>query len=498
MYKKTLILIVFVTAVLILVNGCWTSGGGRRAAPCRSTCSINSACGDKYCSFNINHNNPYNPNLRSEYYKPVCMCFADTSNQSQNNGGDNNTGGGYYTGSPIIDSGSKTPTLQERLDKIKAEDERWHQEMVERFEAYEKSLSTGASTITNPPGNQNIGNPHVIRFATPDGVVIPASPRQPNRGGRGQGTGAQRVGGNTDNIRHVTGRTDQSDNPNAGNNIESRAHGAPGSLSYTGGQSNQSQTQQTPTTPQQPTQVKIARLATTTPAPQIPVKTIADFTPTVKPKTEPSPPPVTNPVYINPQQLSGSHWVKEFPDSANISNLQSPFRENVQDFINALEEAGAIVTPTSTLRPKNRALLMYYCWKIVNSGLDPRKVPNIPDVNIIWAHTDINGNYLKEKSEQAAKDMVSAYGIVREPSLTSRHFSGYAIDMNIKWENLTDEKIIYIKNKNGQLVKLDRTNNNKTYNADLNPIIIEVGRTYGVLKFHIPEKDRVHWSDNGR
>ena len=173
---------------------------------------------------------------------------------------------------PTSDSVFKVPTLQERLDEIKAEDERLYQEMVKRFEAYEKSLSTGASTITNPPGNQNIGNPHVNQIATSNGVVIPASPRQPNTDGRGQGAGAQRVGGNTNKNRPVTGRTDQSANPNAVNNTESRAHGAQGSLPYTERQ------ELTPASSQQPKEANPVRAATTSTL-QIQADTIAAYTP---------------------------------------------------------------------------------------------------------------------------------------------------------------------------------------------------------------------------
>jgi hypothetical protein len=198
--------------------------------------------------------------------------------------------------------------------------------------------------------------------------------------------------------------------------------------------------------------------------------------------------------------LSGAHWYNQFPSSQSISDLHSPFRENAQDFVNALEEAGATVFIDTTLRPLNRALLMRYSWQIVRGQLDPQNVPVIPNVDIIWAHKDANDSYSQESSVQAARDMVIAYNIQNldvAPSITSNHFSGLAIDMNIKWLNWGD-KPIYVKNNLNELVEVKRPRGDNTFIADLNPTVIEIGKTYGVIKYHTPEKDRPHWSYNGR
>jgi hypothetical protein len=215
----------------------------------------------------------------------------------------------------------------------------------------------------------------------------------------------------------------------------------------------------------------------------------------------PGPEPVIQVVELNTQQLSGEHWHSQFPTSTNISDLVSPFRENVQDFVVALREAGATVTISATLRPRNRALLMRYSWQIVNGIIEPQNVPSIPGVNIIWAHNDLNGNYSRELSIQAARAMVNAYQIQNlrvAPAQNSRHISGLAIDMNITWINWPRNTPIYVTNKLGEAIEVPKTYTGNNFTADLNPVIIEIGRTYGVIKFHIPENDPPHWSDDGR
>jgi hypothetical protein len=144
---------------------------------------------------------------------------------------------------------------------------------------------------------------------------------------------------------------------------------------------------------------------------------------------------------------------------------------------------------------------MHYSWRIAYNGFNPQDVPDIPGVGIIWIHRDINGNYSSELSIQAARDMVNAYKISRDldtaPAITSRHISGLAVDINIRWENLNDDTRIFIIDKSGQIIEVKRTNKSKTYDANLDPAIIEAGRSYGVIKFHNPTKDPVHWSNDG-
>ena len=44
-------------------------------------------------------------------------------------------------------------------------------------------------------------------------------------------------------------------------------------------------------------------------------------------------------VEINNLRLSGKEWVKEYKDKASIEDLSSPFKENVKDFLKAIDEA---------------------------------------------------------------------------------------------------------------------------------------------------------------
>jgi hypothetical protein len=87
--------------------------------------------------------------------------------------------------------------------------------------------------------------------------------------------------------------------------------------------------------------------------------------------------------------------------------------------------------------------------------------------------------------------MVDGYGTGRlkvAPSLTSRHVEGKAIDMQITWSGTLE-----IKKKDGKSVKITSAPRDST-NADL----IAVGKTYGVIHFHDVQKDKVHWSTDGK
>ena len=41
----------------------------------------------------------------------------------------------------------------------------------------------------------------------------------------------------------------------------------------------------------------------------------------------------------NNLRLSGKEWIKEYKDKASIEDLSSPFKENVKDFLKAIDEA---------------------------------------------------------------------------------------------------------------------------------------------------------------
>ena len=177
---------------------------------------------------------------------------------------------------------------------------------------------------------------------------------------------------------------------------------------------------------------------------------------------------------------SGAVWVSEFPDHASTGDLSATFRTGVEKFIGAMQAAGANVSISSTLRPKERAHLMHYSWRIAKAGDDAATVPAMNGVDIEWVHATAAA------SRAAALAMVNGYGVVSEPSLTTRHTQGRAIDMTIGWAgNLT------IKNKDGSSVTITtapRTGENAK--------LVAVGATYGVVKATFAG-DPPHWSDDG-
>lgn len=188
-------------------------------------------------------------------------------------------------------------------------------------------------------------------------------------------------------------------------------------------------------------------------------------------------------------ELSGAAWVDKFPTSTSVSDLITPFQTNVQSFLDALTAAGATYTLNATLRPPQRGYLMHYAWKIAKAALDPAKVPAYSGTgeapNIDWVHRDAAGKADLKASKAAAQAMVTAYDIAYEPSLTSRHFEGRAIDIDITW---TDT--LTIKDATGKDVVIKSTPRTGEGNTELHA----VGATYTVNKL---VKDRPHWSDDG-
>lgn len=186
-------------------------------------------------------------------------------------------------------------------------------------------------------------------------------------------------------------------------------------------------------------------------------------------------------------ELSGRSWVSRFPTSTSLDDLDSPFKENATDFISALRNAGANVSISTTYRPPKRAFLMHYAFTIENGTDDPRNVPHMDGVDINWVHTDANGNYSREASIQAAREMKQAYGIVSRmpPSLNTRHTARNAVDMTITWTGTLN-----ILNASGQNVAIRTTPRTGSGNIALHA----VGASYGLHKL---ANDPPHWSDNG-
>jgi len=183
--------------------------------------------------------------------------------------------------------------------------------------------------------------------------------------------------------------------------------------------------------------------------------------------------------------LCGVGWATQFPTSSSTSTLISSFRIKVDRFITALRTAGATVQVNATLRPPQRAYLMHWSWRIAREGFDARQVPSMAGVSIQWAHKDRQGNYSTTHSIRAASAMVSAYGTVFRPSLTSRHTEGRAIDMTIGWCDT-----LQIVNASGNDIFIPGIPRNGG-----NTALHTVGASYGVIKL---VSDPPHWSEDGR
>jgi hypothetical protein len=182
--------------------------------------------------------------------------------------------------------------------------------------------------------------------------------------------------------------------------------------------------------------------------------------------------------------LSGIHWVDQFRASSSVDDLAEPFRTNVDTFLSTLKDAGATVAIADTLRPPERAYLMYWSFCIVNGTANPAKVPLTNGVDIQWVHTDPQGNIDSASTRAAAADMVKAYGIVFAPALSSRHSQGLAIDMTISWQG-----DLISKNAPGTAIRIASSPRN-----GLNPELHRVGASYGVIKL---VTDPPHWSSDG-
>ncbi|WP_448663528.1 peptidoglycan-binding domain-containing protein [Sphingomonas sp. CJ20] len=183
-----------------------------------------------------------------------------------------------------------------------------------------------------------------------------------------------------------------------------------------------------------------------------------------------------------PPPRSGAAWwdanQAKYPNSAALADLIPPFRENATAFVKALRDAGASVTISATRRNRTRAQLMHYSWRVANGSLAPRDVPALPGCPILWDHGTAAA------SRKGAQEMVDRFAIAFQPSLTSRHIEGRAIDMTIGWTGT-----IQPRDKAGTPRPLGTPRSGET-NTDLH----RIGASYGVIKLR---SDPPHWSDDG-
>lgn len=186
------------------------------------------------------------------------------------------------------------------------------------------------------------------------------------------------------------------------------------------------------------------------------------------------------------KNLSGRKWFdnnqRNYPTSRSLSDLESGFQRKVRSFKAALEYAGATVTITATRRPKKRAEVMNRAWLVMKGQADPTCVTPIPGVAIEWDH----GN--KDRSKAAALELAKRFGIQsrsQAPSPNSRHVTGHAVDMKIRWSG--DLPIIDGKGK----VVIIKSGSRDGTNRELH----KIGASYGVRKL---VNDEPHWSSDGK
>lgn len=194
----------------------------------------------------------------------------------------------------------------------------------------------------------------------------------------------------------------------------------------------------------------------------------------------------TKPVVVKVEkELSGAQWCPRYPRSNSIVTLQPQFQLAVSSFLWALENAGANVPVANTFRPKEACYLMNSAWMIWKKKTTPEAVKSMPGVNIEWVHKT------KEESIDAAYSMCVGYKIIKlqdAPALDSNHTKGLAIDVSISWAGTLT--VVDGQGKEVVIDSLPRDNMNRE--------LWKVGASYGVMRYYHPEKDRPHWSVDGK
>jgi hypothetical protein len=185
------------------------------------------------------------------------------------------------------------------------------------------------------------------------------------------------------------------------------------------------------------------------------------------------------------KELSGPDWARRFIGSKKTSDLKGNFRLAVEEFVQAMMDAGMKVSISATYRPIKRSYLMHWSWRIGKGRVEPENVPALAGVDIEWVHST------KAESVSAARALMSAFDIASlpiTPALRSQHNLGLAIDMSISWRG-----VVSIKDATGSIVKI-----NTLPRSGMNRQLIKVGQSYGVRKYSGGGSDAPHWSNNGR
>jgi hypothetical protein len=112
--------------------------------------------------------------------------------------------------------------------------------------------------------------------------------------------------------------------------------------------------------------------------------------------------------------------------------------------------------------------------------------------SVCWLHRTSTGNPSTRISVAAARSLLGALGVDTSlrtaPALRSRHITGDAIDMQLRWTASS----IKVQDAAGHPVKITSKPHDGT-----NPDLIAVGATYGVHHFAPVAVDRNHWSSDG-
>ena len=200
--------------------------------------------------------------------------------------------------------------------------------------------------------------------------------------------------------------------------------------------------------------------------------------------TQPTTTPTTVRVEVE-RELSGAQWCPRYPRSDSIVTLQPKFQLAVSNFMWALEQAGANYFIANTFRPKEACYLMHNAWMIWKRKVKPQAVTPMPGVAIDWVHPS------QEESVNAAYAMCVGYKLLNladAPALESNHTKGLAVDVSFNWAGT-----LRVKNVDDSVVVIESHPRD-----NMNSELWKVGASYGVMRYYRPEKDKPHWSFNGR
>ncbi len=185
--------------------------------------------------------------------------------------------------------------------------------------------------------------------------------------------------------------------------------------------------------------------------------------------------------------LSGASWYDRanslgWSNSTDFASLDPTWGAKCQTFVEGLRASGASVEITAGLRHPKRAKLMHYAWNVSRGAKTPEEANTdcqADGIDINWDHGDL------ATSKSEAGKLKSAFALVAEPSLTSNHIRGKAVDMNIK--NVPAKVTIGGKSYDTEAATRGSFDEDK---------VDHIGKQLGVIWYG--PGDDVHWSHTGR